>query len=267
MILTSLHKGYYQNPLESFNCGAPPPFIIHEQKAKKDSASEKSTARLTTEDTVEIPITYLLGLEKDDSTDNLNACGFDVRISSKTGSITQDLFFEYCHHFVRCIKDQSEKMNIGPGYQPVILFLDGHNSRWNDDALEYLLLNNVYCLFLPSKTSIWSQPNDNGVNCKIHRKMNDAVLHIRNQFQTAFGAAEFYNRVIKMGWTSFLASEKDELLSTGSNCTTSCFMKTGLYPFNPKCISWKGALETIGKCNIEMQPQVERYGRKNNNVI
>jgi len=41
---------------------------------------------------------------------------------------------------------------------PVILFLDGHGSHWNRNALKFLMDNKVFPFFLASHTSIWSQP-------------------------------------------------------------------------------------------------------------
>ena len=59
--------------------------------------------------------------------------------TSKSGSMTQEIFYDYCKHFVSSLKDDHE---------PVILFLDGHASRWNTQALKYLFDNNVFVFFL-----------------------------------------------------------------------------------------------------------------------
>lgn len=52
----------------------------------------------------------------------------------------------------------------GKGGEPVFLFVDGHASRWSLAALNHLLSHNVFCICLPSHTSIWAQPNDAGPN-------------------------------------------------------------------------------------------------------
>ena len=69
--------------------------------------------------------------------------------------MTQEVFFVYAKHFVNVLP---------PNHGPVILFLDGHASRWNSHALQYFMDNKVYPFFLASHTSIWAQPNDAGVN-------------------------------------------------------------------------------------------------------
>jgi len=76
-----------------------------------------------------------------------------------SGSMTQEVFMVYANHFVS---------NLQPDHGPVILFLDGHGSRWNKHALLYLMRNNVFPFILASHTSIWSQPNDAGVNKRFH---------------------------------------------------------------------------------------------------
>ncbi len=55
-----------------------------------------------------------------------------------------------------------------------ILFLDGHASRWSVPALRYLLKNRVFPFILASHTSIWSQPNDGGVNKRFHRAIEES---------------------------------------------------------------------------------------------
>jgi len=224
---------------KSMSSGAPPPFIVHEKKQ-----SEKGT-----EDNTTIPIRYLLGLsEIAPNAIESNPCGFDVRASSKSGSMTADLFPHYCDHFIRSINEQSNTMKIGPGYRPIFLYLDGHGSRWTIEGLEKLMDNNIWAVILPSKTSIWSQPNDMGVNYKIHKYMNSAARSLRCKFGGPIGDVEFYNSVIKLGWEQYILDEKNELLATKENATTSAFKKTGVYPFDPNCIGWTTAIDTIGKC-------------------
>ena len=89
--------------------------------------------------------------------DHQNPCGFCVR-ATKNGSMTQESFFDFCVHFVKNRRAQNDTD------LPHILFLDGHASRWNLAALRYLMANKVYPFFLPSHTSVWTQPNNNGPN-------------------------------------------------------------------------------------------------------
>ena len=50
------------------------------------------------------------------------------------------------------------------GGEHVFLFLDGHASRWSLAGLAKLRQNNVHVICVPSHTTVWSQPNDNGIN-------------------------------------------------------------------------------------------------------
>ena len=51
--------------------------------------------------------------------------------------------------------------------------------------------------------------------------------------------------------------EREELLNTGTNTTTSSWEKTGFYPFNPNPESWINVLSTLGKLNKEMKKDDE----------
>jgi hypothetical protein len=60
-----------------------------------------------------------------------------------------------------------------------MLSLGGHTSRWNPKALEHLHLHNVHTMFVASKTSIWGQPNDNGINLLTHTKVDEVAKESR----------------------------------------------------------------------------------------
>jgi len=49
-------------------------------------------------------------------------------VLNSAGSLTQETFFHYCQHFVASVLLASKR-------DPIILFLDGHASRWNTQAL------------------------------------------------------------------------------------------------------------------------------------
>eukprot|EP00978_Attheya_sp_CCMP212_P042717 scaffold265244_cov33-Attheya_sp.AAC.1 len=84
--------------------------------------------------------------------------------TSSSGSMTHPNFYGYARHLVNSFPKQKE------GEAPIarILILDGHSSRWSIAALRYLMQNHVFPFFLPSHTSIWSQPNDCGTNKSLH---------------------------------------------------------------------------------------------------
>ena len=65
---------------------------------------------------------------------------------------------------------------MSAGGKPVLLFLDGHASRWSVKALLYLRENNVFVFCVPSHTTIWSQPNDAGPNASFHVRASSCAL-------------------------------------------------------------------------------------------
>ena len=122
------------------------------------------------------------GLVDDDAPD-----GEKLKLTVKTsnsGSMTIELFIDWCDHF---IENTLKPRGLGPGApalpcfplgtrpfiiatlalaggKPVLLFLDGHASRWSLAALLKLRDNNVFVFCVPSHSTIWSQPNDAGCN-------------------------------------------------------------------------------------------------------
>jgi len=135
-----------------------------------------------------------------------------VSTSSK-GSMTQVLFYQFCEHFVESLPSHQGKKG-----SPVILFLDGHASRWNVAALRYLMLNNVFPFFLASHTTIWSQPNDNGTIKRLHSCIADATLNHRRWNNTSIG---YFNKIIFEAWEQFIQRETSDLLSGCNNATSS----------------------------------------------
>ena len=182
-----------------------------------------------------------------------NPCGFAVR-ATKNGSMTQDKFFDFCVHYVNNKK-------AGGSESPEFLYLDGHSSRWNLPGLRYLISNGVHPFFLPSHTSVWTQPNDNGPNYRFHKCVDEAMKRLRNS--GAKNTVAYYNVVLWHAWLDFLRREREELLNAGANCTTSCWAKTGLYPFNPHPEAWRNVLSTLGRLNNELKKEADKDGVRN----
>jgi hypothetical protein len=160
--------------------------------------------------------------------------------TSKKGSMTQEIFYDFCQHFVGSLPEE---------HGPVILFLDGHASRWNTQALKHLQDNNVFVFFFASHTSIWAQPNDCGSNKRVHWVIEDANKEFRcSDFATTH---EHYNWVFSAGWRVFLKTEADDLLETFSNNATRSHWKTGACPLNPCCEAWTDAINSLGTANEE----------------
>ena len=79
--------------------------------------------------------------------------------STPSGYMDHDGWLKTAYAFVRLCGANS--MN------PQFLFIDGHDSHWDSDALEFFMKNFVYVFFLKSGDSENDQPNDNALNCKL----------------------------------------------------------------------------------------------------
>jgi len=151
--------------------------------------------------------------------------------TTSSGSMTQEIFLIYTKHFVS---------TLPPSHGPVILFLDGHGSRWNKHALHYLVT-----FFLASHTSIWAQPNDAGVNKHFHWAIEQACEKVRRTLNVP--TIEYFNTNIVNGWHLFLSTERDDLQKVGFNNAMNAFWRTGLFPYNPYSEAWTDAMKTIGQ--------------------
>jgi hypothetical protein len=78
-----------------------------------------------------------------------------IVLSTHSGSMTQEIFFLFAEHFTR---------SLPQGLGPIILLLDGPGSRRPVPALQLLMTNKIYPLFIVIHTPIWAQPHDAGVN-------------------------------------------------------------------------------------------------------
>ena len=105
-------------------------------------------------------------------------------------SMDKKTFLDWSHHFVVNLPDTQ-----GKGKEPVFLTLDGHVSRSNLTAMRYLRENNVFVFFLPSHTSIWSQPNDCGVNLCFHACVEQVARGMKIGVSDA--KVEYHNKIIR----------------------------------------------------------------------
>ena len=160
--------------------------------------------------------------------------------------MTQEVFYYYAQHFV---------CSLPENHGATILFLDGHASCWSVPALQYLLKNHVYPFILASHTSIWSQPNDGGVNKWFHRTIEESCSEVRCGYDAA--TIRYFNGNFRKGWHKFLEAERLDLIATGLNNATNAFQQTALYPCNPNCKSWSGTINTLGLGNNNTKGQVQ----------
>ncbi len=228
-------KGLYAN-LEQGIKGAPGAMIIHCDKNQNQEqiAQERDRQRRGEEP---MPL-----LTRQRFQDGISLPEVTV-ISNTAGSSTQETFFHFCQHFVASVQPPNKR-------EPIILFLDGHASRWNTQALRLLMRNRIFPFFLPSHTSIWSQPNDAGINIGFHAAIENATKKRRRGAAVSSRTPTvcYHNEILSDALTSFNLREREDILepTLKRNNTTNAWERTGLFPFNPLCEAWTTAIATLG---------------------
>jgi hypothetical protein len=229
--LTTRSDGQYGVPGYSISDGAPPPVIIHSRKGDDRDPEDVGS-----------PLKN--GLVDIDGFQLCDKHGFLV-LATPNGSMTQSTMLPYAKHFVKHLPSNRRKD------EPVILFLDGHSSRWDVSALNFFFENDVFPFLLPSHTSIWSQPNDCGPNKRLHGCISDANRQLRsNCADKKKYTPTKWNQIFRRGWDLFLTREQNDWRINGSNTSSFSYVKTGLEPFNPNPSSWQDAISTIGMTYI-----------------
>jgi len=226
-------QGLYRDRASGIVEGACGPILIHADKTK---TKEKEAQERVRQRNGEAPAERSIATRWTRELEHLP----DVAVETTgSGSMTQEVFFVYAKHFVSCLPSD---------HQPVILFLDGHGSRWNLDALQFLMANRVFPFILASHTSIWSQPNDAGVNKRFHSAVEQICETTRRTLEVA--TVPYFNKNFADGWQKFLQKERDDLRRVGVNNATNAFLRTGLFPYNPFCEAWSDAIDTVGRAQI-----------------
>jgi hypothetical protein len=217
MCLTIRSDGQYNVQGDSIYDGAPPPIIIHSRKGE-DRNPEDVCTRLKT-GLVDIKGTSGCS-NMDDAFQQKDKYGFLV-LATPNGSMTQKAMFPYAKHFVKNLPINRKND------EPVILFLDGHSSRWDIPTLDYFFKNNVFPFLLPSHTSIWLQPNDCGPNKRLHSCLGEAAQGSRSGNVGKRFEAKDWNKIFRQGWELFLTREQNDWKHQGSNTASFAYVKTG----------------------------------------
>jgi hypothetical protein len=84
------------------------------------------------------------------------------------------------------------------------LFLDGHDSHWGAETLQYLLQHHVHVIFLKANDSINDQPNDGGPNCSFRSHYNRRYTEWLRQHPSVPYNAAFFNSVVALAWQDFV---------------------------------------------------------------
>ena len=169
--------------------------------------------------------------------------GIDVSVSS-SGPMTRVLFPQFVKHFIRNLPASQ-----GKGKEPVFLFLDGHTSRWSYQGLSELKENNVHVISLPSHTSIFSPPNDAGVNASFKHFYADAVAKWRSTHAPVnYGKMQRddFNQIFGPAYMAWSKMQEERLAASGCNAITSAWNNVGLITGDRNNEFWTRAIATIG---------------------
>ena len=235
LFLTLSSSGLYRNRKKKIRKGAPSLFTIHSDKRiskdkEKDERKRQIGGQAPTEKTVAARFTN--GLEDSDI----------VVTTSSSGSQIQESFTDYTKHLVKSLPDD---------HDAAILVMDGHGSRWTAAGLPYLVDNRVFPCFLPSHTSMWSQPNDCNTNRRLHECMEKAAQKYAGTDRVP--TLQEYNAIMLEGWQLFIDEEGTKLNSFQRNITTQSWEDCGLSPFNPFCVNWNEAIASFGQLEKEVE--------------
>jgi hypothetical protein len=107
----------------------------------------------------------------------------------------------------------------------------------------------VHVFFFASHTSIWAQPNDCGLNKRVHWAIEEACKWFR---RTGFPPSQgCFNAIFSLAWKYFLKAEANDLLECFDNNATRANERTGAHPLNPCAEAWTDAVDSLGKGNEE----------------
>ncbi|CAB9504178.1 unknown protein [Seminavis robusta] len=255
------------HPHESVE-GAPAPYVIisdgsssndldNMEKADRDKALANQSESNTR---IQLNAAVLEGwfdeFEVGSKDDIVNKFGFQVR-TTPTGSMLKRTFYDFILHFTKQLPHDQGPNGIG-----VVLFLDWHCSRECPQSLILAFLKyNILIFVLPSKTSIWAQPCDNGKNELTAKD----IAHAAHNLGLFVGSALDYrdaNRVFRAGLEANCVQQNDELRRTGSNAAATSFAKTGLYPMSYENEGWNNAFQTFNKLNQLVKQKKQESGEK-----
>ncbi|CAB9526972.1 unknown protein [Seminavis robusta] len=253
--------------------GAPPPYILISDassssaldsmdKAERDRIlANQSEANSMIEFNPAVLEGWFDGYQVGKKDDIVNPFGFQIR-TTPTGSMLKRTFYDFILHFAKNLPHDQGKGGIG-----VVLFLDWHGSRECPQSLITAFFEyNILLFILPAKSSIWSQPCDNGKN-ELTAKDIATVAH--NLGLLAGKSMDYLdaNKVFRGGLEKNCIEQNDELRRRGTNAVVSSFRKTGLYPIDYGNEGWSHACLCFGKLNELLKEQRREAGEKIPTII
>ena len=149
--------------------------------------------------------------------------------SSANGWVTKRLFTCWAINLAHWLTKYRERIDVSPDAR-ALLFLDGHASRINFSALEYLSRAHCDVVILPAHTSHITQAFDVGIASTLKAAYKRLLLKATRDQRDA---GEVFNvpAVRRMAVASFVDAHR-EVLTIGRQRTS--FQAVGIIPFNPQ---------------------------------
>ena len=156
--------------------------------------------------------------------------------SSPSGWVTSKLFLSWAYFFVASLNEYRNKISFSllqyapnPYNIPCYLFLDGHRSRLNSEAIELLCRNNIQVIIFPAHTTHVSQPFDVSVAASLKAAIKRLTDNIPTYMQKKI---QNFNQAQRSRYVIIQALCDAYDISTTSRNLRSGFAKCGIYPLD-----------------------------------
>ena len=179
--------------------GMIPPTIIHQGEAEVVTYANVSTGQCDTEGQLLcLPASWLV---------HQSPSGYNDRVG----------FRKIAMHFLA---------HCGPR-RPQYVFVDGHDSHWDPDALQLLKDAQVFVFFLRSQNSENDQPNDNGPNAALKAKYKESLEQWYWRWTRSVKLTPaYFNSIFLSAWQLFVCD--------AGGAVVRAFARCGLHPLNPE---------------------------------
>ena len=148
--------------------------------------------------------------------------------SSANGWVTKRLFTCWAINFAHWLTAYRERIDVGQNVR-ALLFLDGHSSRINFAALEYLARANCDVIILPAHTSHITQAFDVALASPLKAAYKQLLLKFTRTSREE-GQSLNTSSVRRIAVASFLDAHREVLTITRQR---TAFKAVGLVPFDP----------------------------------
>ena len=154
--------------------------------------------------------------------------------SSASGWITHTLFTAWCIHFCTWLSKYRSDF-LAEHYpqdhdKPVILFIDGHGSRINYEALNILRMHNVIAITFRSHTTHLCQPFDVVIASPLKTYLRQFWLSAEKRYEHVLPQDLVGTKRLRF-LLIYALLDATQAAFSHANCSAS-FAKTGLLPFN-----------------------------------